>query len=277
MLIQIILVAALFGSLLFAWKMYKSNKMYKEAAKLAESDLISDLDDLISKKVAFKYNGMLYHIKALSLEQFFAVTGTLAKLDSLKTRKIKNEEHLMNIYQELFDTAIEEKLIASQMTYQQISALFNLILDNHGQSTCEARKKKAIESEGKLNDGVLKIKIRASHLIGEMCRFYGWTVDDCLSMNARRFFTMLETSRDIKANELKDAADVAAIPMYTKKYHLELIKQFEMMSPTMKKAKEDFHRQAMQGFKEERKPYLEGTDAQNALIDLFAGSRKMVN
>jgi hypothetical protein len=139
------LSSALIISVYLVVSLYKKNKMYKEAARLSESDLISDLDELITKKVAFKYLGKLFHIKALSLEQFFAVTGTLAKLDNLKTRKIKSEEQLMEVYQELFDAAIDEKLAAKDMSYQQIAALFNLILESvMGKAQVTAEKKKQL-------------------------------------------------------------------------------------------------------------------------------------
>jgi hypothetical protein len=97
-------------------------------------------------------------------------------------------------------------------------------------------------------------------------------------MEAKRFFKMLDASRDIKMNELKDAADIAAIPMYTKKYHLELISNFESLSPTLRKAKQEFHRKAMEGFKDdEEKPFLEGVEAHNAVINLFVNKPRLVN
>ena len=38
-------------------------------------------------------------------------------------------------------------------------------------------------------------------MVGEVCAFYGWTVDYVLQMPASRFFLMLESARKLKAQE----------------------------------------------------------------------------
>lgn len=38
-------------------------------------------------------------------------------------------------------------------------------------------------------------------MIGEICAYYGWTVDYVLAMNASRFFLMLESAKKLKSIE----------------------------------------------------------------------------
>jgi hypothetical protein len=55
-------------------------------------------------------------------------------------------------------------------------------------------------------------------MIAEVCREYGWTVDHVLAMPVRRFFAMLEAARMLRAKDMLDLADIAAIPACTPKY-----------------------------------------------------------
>lgn len=92
-------------------------------------EVLSDLDELISRSVGFRFQGKLYEIKPLDLEEFFIVSNSLAKLDDLRTKKIKDEVTLLNAYQELFDGIVTPHLDVKKMRYYQVAALFNLILE----------------------------------------------------------------------------------------------------------------------------------------------------
>jgi hypothetical protein len=45
------------------------------------------------------------------------------------------------------------------------------------------------------------VRMSAGLMVGEVCHFYGWTVEYVLAMPASRFFLMLESGRKIKAQE----------------------------------------------------------------------------
>lgn len=92
-------------------------------------EVFCDLDELISRKVGFRFKGNVYNIQPLELRQFLAVANTLARLDDLRVKKSKDERGLLNAYQDLFDKTVEPRIVVEDMHYVQVSALFNTVLE----------------------------------------------------------------------------------------------------------------------------------------------------
>lgn len=96
-----------------------------------EPVVLSDLDALISKPVAFVFQGRTHVIKTMSTAVFFKAVEAIAKLDRLKDKDYSKDD-LVNAYLEIFSTVcdtIGRKEIES-MTQAQAMALFQLILDS---------------------------------------------------------------------------------------------------------------------------------------------------
>lgn len=107
-----------------------------------EVEVVSDLDALISKTVGFKFQDAIYGIKPLDMNEFLLVTNELAKLDALKTNKIKEVDQLLDGYQGLFDACLDKQIDVKTMRYTQVTAVFNLILEcMMGKAQLEMEKK----------------------------------------------------------------------------------------------------------------------------------------
>lgn len=64
----------------------------------------------------------------------------------------------------------------------------------------------------------------------------GWTDSHMLAMPARRFFALLGGFREFRAAEKIEQCDIAAIPVYTKEYHIALAKRYELQLKNVKPA-----------------------------------------
>jgi hypothetical protein len=65
--------------------------------------------------------------------------------------------------------------------------------------------------------------VSAFSLVAEVCfLFQGWTVDLVLRMPAVHFFEMLRHGRRLRAYQLAELCDVAAITICQPKYHTQL-------------------------------------------------------
>lgn len=62
-------------------------------------------------------------------------------------------------------------------------------------------------------------------MIGEACRFYGWTPDYVLQMPATRFFEMLKASRILSAVERIESYKTQTISISTHEFSQKLIEE----------------------------------------------------
>lgn len=116
-------------------------------------EVVSDLDRLISKPVGFRLLGRVHAIKPMSTEQFLVVSNELGKIDSLIRRARESgvsSDYAVDRYFKLFsaciDTITKEDL--NKMTYPQIAALFQLILNCvNGKAQVEEEKKNLVQSQ----------------------------------------------------------------------------------------------------------------------------------
>lgn len=117
-------------------------------SQIQDTDLISDLDALVEKPIAFRLFGKNHVIKPITTEDFFKVTNALNSLDEMKRTGTYTEGDLIDSYAELFcsvcDTITKED-IRTKMAQPQIVALLALIIDAiTGKAHQDIEKKKRL-------------------------------------------------------------------------------------------------------------------------------------
>ena len=112
------------------------------------AEIITDLDALISKPIAFLYQGKKHLIKPITTEVFFKITNALARMSSMKDKKDLTEKELVQMYVDCF-SSVCETIGAKEvegMTNAQCGALLQAILDCvNGRAHIEDEKKKTID------------------------------------------------------------------------------------------------------------------------------------
>jgi len=195
-------------------------------SKIDESvDVLADLDALVDEPVYFKLAGKTFKIKPVKTEQAFIAYQQFARLDALMKKKEISMTEAINVYGDLFESVIEkfDRKIVKDMTQSQCGALLKLIFDSvSGVAQADAKKKSEDGPEPELGG----FQIQASILIGEVCRFYGWTFMDVWEMPARRFFSMHRAMLKLHALEKIEEVDIAVCGNegYTHKY-IEAVKE----------------------------------------------------
>lgn len=99
--------------------------------KIDDAMIVSDLDALIAKPVAFVFQGRTHLIKTMSTEVFFKTVEGIARLDRLKDKDYSKEDLVngyLNIFSSVCDTIGRKEV--EEMTQAQAMALFQLILDS---------------------------------------------------------------------------------------------------------------------------------------------------
>lgn len=108
-------------------------------------------------------------------------------------------------------------------------------------------------------------------MIGEVCRFYGWTVEYCLGMPCRRFSAMVDAMRKLDAYEKMEACDIAAITMLNSKWFEKVRGRYE------RQANPEDTEQALQLVNEATTPtkkvVLDGEEARDFMMTLFANKK----
>lgn len=100
-------------------------------ARASEAEVISDLDALIEKPIAFTFQGRNHIINPITTETFFKVANALSALDAMKSRSDYTKDDLIAVYLGIFSSvcnSIGKKEIES-MTQAQAGALLQIILD----------------------------------------------------------------------------------------------------------------------------------------------------
>ena len=105
-------------------------KLRPSRAQSKPTDVIADLDALISNDVGFIFQGKTHRIKAITTENFFNVTNAIAKLDSMRNGKYTKAD-LLGTYAGIFSSVCDTigPSDIENMTQAQVGALFQLILD----------------------------------------------------------------------------------------------------------------------------------------------------
>lgn len=121
--------------------------------KPIEVEIVSDLDRLISKPIGFKLHGKNHAIKPMSTEHFLVVSNELGKIDAMmKKARVTDiaQDEIVEKYFKMFSSCVDtlEKDDLNKMTYPQIAALFQLILDCvNGKAQVESEKKNLIQTQ----------------------------------------------------------------------------------------------------------------------------------
>jgi hypothetical protein len=125
-------------------------------AAISDDVVVSDLDAIAGKEVAFKWRGRKYLIRPMTTEQFFNLSRQLVELDKLTHVKDDNGDALLGrwaaAYAKLFKIACPEITLndVEDMTQAQIAALFNLILEcvaGKAQVDIEKKKRELLNSQ----------------------------------------------------------------------------------------------------------------------------------
>jgi len=108
------------------------NSLFKRLRRHHEGEIISDLDELLVREVDFRWNGKIYSISPLSMEEFTIFSNALARLELLKQGKIKSEDELARAYGDIFEAIVRPKIGYAQvkkMHYSQVVALYTKIIE----------------------------------------------------------------------------------------------------------------------------------------------------
>lgn len=94
--------------------------------------MISDLDAMVSKPVAFRLHGKVHQIKPIALEEFYrfvnAWTTVLGWKDSDGVKPEQYLAGLTELFQSVCDTITADDV--SRLTQAQAGALFQLIIES---------------------------------------------------------------------------------------------------------------------------------------------------
>lgn len=120
-------------------------------------------------------------------------------------------------------------------------------------------------------------RIRAAVMIGEACRFYGWTVEQVMRMQAVTFFAMVDAMKVLEAYEKIELIDIQAVSVCSVEYYEKVRDRYRKVisdqssigtvAPAMSAAEQQPAPPAARGV------VLEGEDAKNFLFDIFAAKR----
>lgn len=114
------------------------------ARKHQVTDVVRDLDAIISEPVFFKLHGKVREIRPISTAGYLKYVNSLAALYELKDKQTVSADELIDRYFELVSAVCDDftREDIEEMGQQQIGALFQLILDTiSGKSQVEAEKK----------------------------------------------------------------------------------------------------------------------------------------
>jgi hypothetical protein len=94
--------------------------------------VVADIDAILTKPVAFRFNGKLHYIKPVSTREYLKVTEIFAKMDSMGANGAPDVSSLVDVYSELFSSLCEtiSKKDVMEMTQSQIGALLQLVIEH---------------------------------------------------------------------------------------------------------------------------------------------------
>lgn len=99
----------------------------------SSTDVVTDLDAIISESVSFRFNGKIHQIRPISLESFLKFSNAETKLMAgLKDEAIlKSPKELATRYFEMISSVCDSITLEDiqGMEQAQVAALFQLVLD----------------------------------------------------------------------------------------------------------------------------------------------------
>lgn len=106
-------------------------------------DLVTDLDDLISKSYAIKFKGKMHLIKPLSVQEYYSLAKALARLAQIENLEQIDATELVNAYYDLFSSVCETITLkdVEAMEQPQIAAFLATILDRFAPKESQDEKK----------------------------------------------------------------------------------------------------------------------------------------
>ena len=117
-------------------------------AQLENAEVITDLDALISKPIAFMFQSKKHLIKPITTETFFKITNALAAMAAIKNQKDITKDELIKLYVDCFSAVCDTigPKEVDGMTSAQCGALLQAILDcvNGKAQIDDSEKKKTI-------------------------------------------------------------------------------------------------------------------------------------
>lgn len=120
-------------------------KVFKKSPKV---EIITDLDAILTRTVGFRFNGRIYQIKPLTLEQFALATNALAGIDLLRRETHIDSDQLIDAYANLFEVVCPEigRKDIQEMGVQRVAALYQLVVEIIvGKAEIEAQKKSTLK------------------------------------------------------------------------------------------------------------------------------------
>lgn len=103
----------------------------RASAEARGVEVVTDLDALVSRSVAFRFQGETFEIKPLTTGETLAAYNAFSKVDELAKKSRITGPEILDAYEAIFTTVCPsfkrrhlEKLMPSQL-----AALFNLVLE----------------------------------------------------------------------------------------------------------------------------------------------------
>jgi hypothetical protein len=94
-------------------------------------EIVTDLDAILVKTVAFRFQGRTHVIPPVKNEEFFRAMNALARLDVLKKQDVISPEDLLEAYSDLFRITFPSitREYLERMSPHQLGVLFNLVIE----------------------------------------------------------------------------------------------------------------------------------------------------
>jgi hypothetical protein len=145
---EILLICIVGIAAVGAWLVWNRPGVQSRILKLQGIEVITDLDAILTRTIAFQLNGKMYKVPPLTVERFTMAVNGLAMIDQLRLRdseeKKISEKELLDAYEVVFSSvcpSIKRRDIEA-MSQQQVAALFNTILAQiMGQKRFDSEKK----------------------------------------------------------------------------------------------------------------------------------------
>jgi hypothetical protein len=94
------------------------------------SEMVADLDALLTHSVEFQLHGKVYRIEPLTTEQFFHLTNEYANLMDVRTKSGMSADEIIGVYHSFISVAVPDitREDISNMTQQQVGGLLQIII-----------------------------------------------------------------------------------------------------------------------------------------------------
>ena len=112
-------------------------------------DVISNIDDILDKPIAFVLHGKAHQINPVTTREFLEWSKALAGLSALRDKKHNDEKELIEAHLLTINTLCPSitKEDLETATQAQIAAIYGILLDHvSGKAHTEDYKKKTIEA-----------------------------------------------------------------------------------------------------------------------------------